>query len=198
MTGTILAQRLETRVAYRACEACAAPLDDAQRYCVECGRRNPYAADPAARYLQDARHRSVPTGPPRAGGDHSLGTALAVAVVPLAVAAGLLIGRSGAGDDAKVIAAIRAQADRVVTVAAPAAAAASTPAGVANPSRPTRPAPARVLSATSKGTAHQIAGAPVTAGQKAAGAQIVQRISHQIGGSYTASQQGLPDQIAVP
>jgi hypothetical protein len=56
----------------------------------------------------------------------------------------------------------------------------------------------KVLSSTSYGTAHQIAGYKPTAGQESSDGKIVNQISKEINGNYTKSQQGLPDAISVP
>jgi hypothetical protein len=199
---------------YPACDGCGAPLDGNQRYCVVCGTKSTRATDPAGEYLQAARRQTraaataARVGPGDAPRTHSLGTAVAIAIVPLAVALGLLIGRSGATSDQQLINALRSERPQVVTVAGAAAAPATSTvsAGRARGAAATSHVPKRqaatpagaVLASTSRGVAHQLAGTTVGAAQKSAGAQIVQQMSHQIGSNYTAAQQGLPDQIAVP
>jgi hypothetical protein len=105
------------------CHSCTAPLDEGQRYCVICGasRRDPH--DPVARYLA----RPVPAVPApatvrRPAPDHRM-TAIALALLPIAAAAGVLVGRAGNDDNDKLIAAIKAQKP-VAVAAAPAGAAA--------------------------------------------------------------------------
>lgn len=295
-------------VAYETCEQCDAPVEAAQRYCVVCGTHRRHVPDPAARFHAGAtsRHRSAtrsargPAGPRRRS--FGLATALAIAVIPLAVAAGVLIGRSGNDSGSKLIAALRAQKPTVVnvgggsqagtpvasstvasaassTAAAPAAstfslqhgyvvelqtlpAKGTTQATVAAAEARARskgasavglirqadfkvtPQPpgdayviysgqyssssaatsalaklkhafpsakvisvsssassqvsGQALSTTSYGTAHQITGYKPTAGQVSSDGKIVNQISKEIGGSYTKSQQGLPDAISVP
>lgn len=56
----------------------------------------------------------------------------------------------------------------------------------------------KVLSTTQYGTAHQVTGFKPTASQLSTGGQIVNQESKEENGSYTKSQQGLPDVIAVP
>ncbi|MGA2930002.1 MAG: hypothetical protein ABSG43_29240, partial [Solirubrobacteraceae bacterium] len=74
------------------------------------------------------------SGRPRAFG---LGTAILIAVIPLALGLGVLLGRAGNGQDGKLLAALRAQKPAVVNVTAggnaagvpqPASTSASTPA----------------------------------------------------------------------
>jgi hypothetical protein len=109
---------------YELCEQCAAPLDDHQRYCVVCGTRHKLAVDPAARLLATATSRARSASAPAVAGRQAvrrrrspgLGTAVVLAVIPLAVGIGVVVGRSGNGADSKLIAALRAQKPEVVTV----------------------------------------------------------------------------------
>jgi len=105
---------------YESCEQCAAPVEATQRYCVVCGTRRKHVYDPAARFLAGTtgRHRGTraPHGswaPRRSPG---LGIALALAVIPLAVALGVLIARPGSNVNSKLLAALRAEKPPVVNV----------------------------------------------------------------------------------
>lgn len=106
---------------YQPCDSCGAPLDDRQRYCVNCGARRAHADDPAARYLSAAtRRRRAPTAAQPAAalgkkrGTASLATAAMIAVIPVTLGVGVLIGRSSAGGDGKLIAALHAQKAPVI------------------------------------------------------------------------------------
>ena len=109
-------------VEYETCEQCQAPVDVHQRYCVECGAHRRHVYDPAARFLSDATSRSRsaarvarrPTGPARRS--PGLAIALVLAAIPLAVAAGVLLGGRGDDSNAKLLAALRAQKPTVVNV----------------------------------------------------------------------------------
>jgi hypothetical protein len=120
---------------YEQCEQCAAPLDHTQRYCVVCGHHRRHVRDPAARYLARSTSRSrgteaSPNAAPRRRRSSSLATAVIVAVIPLAIGLGVLVGRASTSGDAKLIAALqRAQAAQVVTTAGSSSVAASTGAG---------------------------------------------------------------------
>ena len=97
--------------AYHACDDCGSPLDDRQRYCVVCGSRRKHADDPAARFLAAATRRrrassAAPAVARRRSGAASLATAVGIAAIPLALGGGVLIGRSSAGGDGKLIAAL--------------------------------------------------------------------------------------------
>lgn len=107
---------------YEPCEQCGAPLDHGQRYCVMCGNHRRHVRDPAASYLARARSKARPGGG-SAGGtprrrSSNLGVALAIAVIPLALGLGVLVGRASNNGDSKLIAALRAQKPEVITVAA--------------------------------------------------------------------------------
>lgn len=107
---------------YETCEQCGAPVDGNQRYCVVCGTRRTRVYDPAARFLADATSRSrsasrVARGPvARKRRSPGLGLALVLAAIPLAVAAGVLIGGRGDNSNTKLLAALRAQKATVVNV----------------------------------------------------------------------------------
>lgn len=114
---------------YKQCDACGALLDRSQRYCVVCGAHQRHVHDPAAQYLAKvtaARPRqTTPTdGRRRSSRSPGLGTALVLAIIPLAVGLGVLVGRASNSGDAKLIAALRAQKPEVITSAGAGSAAA--------------------------------------------------------------------------
>ena len=106
---------------YETCEHCEAPVESTQRYCVVCGTRRKHVHDPAVRFLAEAtsrsrsrpRVRAMARSPRRSSG---LALALLLAAIPLAVAAGVLIGRPGDGTNSKLLAALRDQKPTVVNV----------------------------------------------------------------------------------
>ena len=131
---------------YETCEQCEAPVEANQRYCVVCGTHRRHVYDPAARFLADATSRSrsaarIARGP-AATKRRSPGLALALvlAAIPLAVAAGVLIGDRGNDSNTKLLAALRAQKPTVVNVegggAATALATASTTGAAAATATP--------------------------------------------------------------
>jgi hypothetical protein len=125
-----------TTTTYEPCGACGAPLDEQQRYCVECGTSRRHPGDPVARYFADAAaRRRVPppaAGPVvAAGGRHveNRWIAAALALIPVAAAIGVLVGHHGNGgtSDAQLLAALRgsgAAAGSAAPAGSPAAAAA--------------------------------------------------------------------------
>jgi hypothetical protein len=128
---------------YETCEHCNAPVESSQRYCVVCGTRRKHVYDPAARFLSSAtsRNRTGARAARQAAGARQRGpalwTAVVLALIPLAVVLGLLLGRSGNGEDAKLLAALRAQKPEVVNVggggaAATSASSSATPASLSS------------------------------------------------------------------
>lgn len=136
---------------YEACDQCGAPVEASQRYCVTCGTRRPHAYDPAARFMAEATSRSRAAARPPAGGASTsvrqrspgLGTAVLIAMIPLALGLGVLLGRAGNGQDAKLLTALRAQKPAVVNVG-------GSPNATANQSTAGQPASS---DATAVGTA---------------------------------------------
>jgi hypothetical protein len=140
MSVTETERPVENATVYESCEQCGAPVDAAQRYCVVCGTHRKHVYDPAARFLGEASGRvrgarragSAQAGPRRRS--PGLGLALAIAAIPLAVAAGVLIGRPGSGVNSKLLAAIRAQKPAVVNVTSGGSASGATSASTTTPS----------------------------------------------------------------
>ncbi|MET0603169.1 MAG: hypothetical protein ABW167_14375 [Baekduia sp.] len=202
---------------WEACDQCQAPLEPRQRYCVACGSRRLHGDDPAARYLAEATRRAragtpVATAPaPRR--PTSLGT-LALALIPLAAALGVLAGRSQAPSDELIVNALKAQRAPVVNVtgavggaATPTAAGGETTASSSKKSAAKNQGSsggkrtsdgARVLATGPAGSARQLEGSKVTGKQLSESKQAVKRINESKGKAYVESQRNLPDQIVIP
>jgi hypothetical protein len=81
------------------CERCQAPVDRDQRYCVICGARQSHARNPATTYFATAA-RGRRTGAGQVQRDSAFRSpllALFLALLPLGLAIGVLVGRSGSG-----------------------------------------------------------------------------------------------------
>ena len=101
------------------CNQCGAPAERNQRYCVFCGATRRHVEDPAARHLATGTSRSRTvvarrSGQPAGSRFSSLTLALVIAVIPLAVGLGVLVGRASVGGDGKLIAALRAQKPEII------------------------------------------------------------------------------------
>ncbi len=99
---------------YEPCEECGAPLDPQQRYCVNCAARRGNGANPASRYFaaMSKKARRPLTRPPAKSGPGSRAAAVAFfALLPVAVALGVVVGRgdSGGSDNEALLQALRQQ-----------------------------------------------------------------------------------------
>ncbi len=207
---------------YSECDQCGAPTDHDQRYCVVCGSHLRRATDPAARYLSEATATSralrasapassPPRPTPRWGG---LGVALMLALIPVAAAVGVQVGRSS-NNDAQLIHAL-ARHQGTVTLSSSTTPAASQTADAAHDKRPkahtTVASPkasptkstsstkgaGKVISRTKNGSAQQISGFKATKSEEQQGAKATQQVQKSTGKSYVNSQNSLPAQVVVP
>lgn len=106
---------------YQQCDSCGSPVDESQRYCVVCGTRRRHSNDPAARFMSEGTKRRRATASPAAVSagarprrSASLASAALITLIPVALGAGVLIGRSSGGGDANLIAALKAQKAPVI------------------------------------------------------------------------------------
>jgi hypothetical protein len=184
------------------CEECEAPLDVRQRYCVACGSRNRNAPSPAADYFSRPAGRRAPAAAvtTRRRGLGPNAPAVALALLPLAVAGGVLIGKSGGNSDQKLIDALRsshpAASAAVGTTATAAATGSSGTKSKKHASKGTHGS-GKALSKTRFGTAHQVAGTKATPQQVKHDTQLVNELNKQTGKSYLERQTNLPDVVTV-
>ena len=152
------------RPQYEPCEECGAPLDPQQRYCVNCAARRGNGANPSSRYfaMMSKRAHRPPLRPPVKDGSGSRAAAVGFfALLPIAVAIGVVVGRSGndSGENEALLEALRNRP----------AAVASTAAGHDGAPRTIRPKAAKakaaakaakgggkVVAKTSNGTVHEV------------------------------------------
>lgn len=190
-----------------ACPECEAALESTQRYCVRCGARNQAADSPPARYFAAAaQRRRAPAAAPRRRGV-GIGSAVLLAVLPLALGVGVLVGRSG-GDDG-LAEALRKQPPTVVNVGGGGGAPAATAAGggaaataaAAKKDEKTRAAksrkPDKVVATGVAGAAHSVVDHRSTTLSRGRDKAVVRRLNKQTGKSYVDSQRNLPDVIEV-
>jgi SPOR domain len=93
------------------CQECGAPLDRQQRYCVNCAARSPEAVNPASRYFAAAsrqrRKIAADKTAPATRSSSLTGAKTAsvffFALLPIAVAVGVLVGRNGTSPDQQAI-----------------------------------------------------------------------------------------------
>jgi hypothetical protein len=188
---------------YEPCEECGAPLDPQQRYCVNCGARRGNGANPASRYFaaMSKRARRPPLRPPAKSGSGNRAAAVGFfALLPIAVAIGVVVGRSGNdGENEALLEALRNQPAAVAGTTAgatTAAANAGNKAGGKGAKKSTKGG-GKVVAQTSNGTVHQVTGYKPPQKKIEEDTRLVEANPKQTGDSYIKAQQNLPDVIVV-
>jgi hypothetical protein len=204
---------------YEPCEECGAPLDPQQRYCVECAARRGNGSNPASRYfaaMSKKSRRPLTKSQAKAPGGGSRAAAVGFfALLPIAVALGVVVGRSGSGDsneEALLKALHQAESQQVVATAPveeEAAAATKKSAKASKDAKNGKNASAKeeadkaeksagkVLSKTKNGTVHQVQGYKPTKETEEADTKLVEENPEQTGENYIKAQQNLPDVVVV-
>jgi hypothetical protein len=203
---------------YERCEQCGAPAERAQRYCVNCGAHRRHVPDPAAAYMSRATapagsSAASPTRTAPAGASgvpaHPIGLlgALAIALIPVAAAVGVLIGRSSNNQDAKVIQALHQQPTTTTLLTSGAVASGSAGASTVTSTSKTptkakqtkgrHAAAASTSTSTANGKATKITGSKVTATQQSKGSAEAKKIQNATGSNYVQSANNLPSSVVV-
>ncbi|HEY6730335.1 MAG TPA: hypothetical protein VI039_04835 [Solirubrobacterales bacterium] len=186
------------------CEECGAPMDPQQRYCVNCAARRGNGANPASRYfaMLSKRSRRPLSGPAPKQGVSSRAAAVGFfALLPLAVALGVMVGRGGSGEDSSD-ALVQALKERQATAASTAAAPAAGGATAAKAAKKGKggkggsKGEGKVV-ATANGDVHQITNFKASKEKEAEDTRIVEENPEQVGEDYITAQQNLPDVIVV-
>jgi hypothetical protein len=192
---------------YEPCEECGAPLDPQQRYCVNCAARRGNGANPASRYFaaMSKKARRPLTRPPAKAGPGSRAAAVGFfALLPIAVALGVVVGRgdSGSNDNAALLQALKKQEAAVAST--PAAATPATATASVNKDKKQAKADkaaekggGKVLAHTKNGTVHQVTGYKPTKKTAEEDTKLVEENPEQTGENYIKAQQNLPDVTVV-
>jgi hypothetical protein len=203
------------------CEECGAPMDPQQRYCVECAARRGNGSNPSSRYfaaMSKKSRRPLTKGQAKSQGGGSRAAAVGFfALLPIAVALGVVVGRSGSGDSNEdaLLKALH-QSEKQQVAAAPVATeetAAVTPtkgtekatkaakkgkkAATKEVAKQTDKSPGKVLSQTKNGTVHEVTGYEPTKASEEADTKLVEENPEQTGENYIKAQQNLPDVVVV-
>ena len=202
------------------CEECGAPMDPQQRYCVECAARRGNGSNPASRYfaaMSKKSRRPLTKSQAKAPGGGSRAAAVGFfALLPIAVALGVVVGRSGGSGDSNEEALLKAlhAAETQQVAAAPAeeetAATTKTKEKGAKGTGKNKKASAKtnakkaeeasrgkVLNKTKNGTVHQVTGYEPTKETEEADTKLVEENPEQTGENYIKAQQNLPDVTVV-
>jgi hypothetical protein len=202
------------------CEECGAPMDPQQRYCVECAARRGNGSNPSSRYfaaMSKKSRRPLTKGQAKGPGGGSRAAAVGFfALLPIAVALGVVVGRSGSGDSNEdaLLKALH-QAEKQQVAAAPVeeeTTAAATPTkakekgskGAAKDKKAASKETAKkaeshgkVLAKTKNGTVHEVTGYEPTKETEEADTKLVEENPEQTGENYIKAQQNLPDVVVV-
>ena len=190
---------------YEPCEECGAPLDPLQRYCIECAARRGNGANPSSRYfaaMSKRARRPVARSAARSASGSRAAAVGFFALLPIAVAIGVVVGRSGSdgGENEALLEALRNQNAAVAST--PAAGAATAAAGAKKgkskqADKAVTKGDGKVVAKTSNGTVHQVTGFKPSAQKTAEDTKLVEGNVKQTGSTYIKAQQNLPDVIVV-
>jgi hypothetical protein len=208
---------------YEPCEECGAPLDPQQRYCVECAARRGNGSNPASRYFaamsKKSRRPLTKTQTKGSGGGSRAAAVGFFALLPIAVALGVVVGRSGSGnsnEDALLKALHQAEQQQVAAApvvtdeaAAPTTAATNKAKGTAKNAK----AGGKAASKNEAKSAAKSAGTNATKSKQGAvekietykpskedveeDTKLVEENPEQTGENYIKAQQNLPEVIVV-
>jgi hypothetical protein len=193
---------------FEPCEECGAPMDPQQRYCVNCAARRGNGANPASRYFaamsRKARRQPVRAGRKRASGSRAAAVSF-FALLPIAVAIGVVVGRAGAGsDESAILEALRKQGTASASAglatggggAAQAGGGKKNAKGSKGKDQQSKGA-GKVVADTEYGTVHQVTGYKPSQEVEEEGKHLVENNVEQTGNSYIQAQTNLPDVTVV-
>lgn len=184
------------------CEECGAPMDPQQRYCVNCAARRGNGANPASRYFatMSKRARRPLARPAAKQSPTSRAAAVAFfALLPLAVALGIVVGRSGSGgddDSDALLQALRERPAATATAGTATATAAKAKKGAKNAGAKGK-GQGKVVAHTENGDVHAVTNFKASAEKEAEDTKLVEENPEQTGENYIKAQQNLPDVIVV-
>jgi hypothetical protein len=177
-------------------------MDPQQRYCVNCAARRGNGANPASRYfaaMSKRAPRPVARPPAKAGSGSRAAAVGFFALLPIAVAIGVVVGRadSGAGDEGALLQALREQDAAASSAPTTAAGAAGKSPKAKKAKKQASKGSGRVVAETDNGAVHQVAGFKPSAEKEKEDTKLVEENPEQTGSDYIKAQQNLPDVIVV-
>jgi hypothetical protein len=197
---------------YEPCDECGSPLDAQQRYCVECGARRGNGANPASRYFatMSKRARRPLSGPPKRMPASRAAAVGFFALLPIAVALGVVVGRSSndSGNEAALLRALKSSetqqtANTGSATEQPTASAskqAQNGKGAGKKSKAAKKSAkegGKTLEQTKNGDVHQVTGYKASKQKEEEDTKIVEENPEQTGENYIKAQQNLPDVVVV-
>lgn len=191
--------------AFEPCEECGAPMDPQQRYCVNCAARRGNGANPASRYFAAMSKRARRPLARPAARQSPTSRAAAVAffsLLPLAVGFGVVVGRSGAGEDGSSDALLQALRERPAATATVGTAATGATATAQKSKKGEKAGKAKEkgegkVVQTENGEVHEVANFDASKEKEEEDTRLVEENPDQVGENYIKAQQNLPDVIVV-
>jgi hypothetical protein len=193
---------------YEPCEECGAPLDPQQRYCVNCAARRGNGANPSSRYfaaMSKKARRPLTRPPAKSPGSRAAAVGF-FALLPIAVALGVVVGRgdSGGNENEALLKALRNQEAQTASTATAAPTTATAAKKTAKKQKKSKAGKnnekgggGKVVAKTKNGTIHQVTGYHADKQEEEEGAKIVESNPEETGENYIKAQQNLPDVIPV-
>jgi hypothetical protein len=189
--------------AYEPCEECGAPLDSQQRYCVNCAARRGNGSNPSSRYfaaMSKRARRPVARTPQKSPTSRAAAVGF-FALLPIAVALGVVVGRSGSSNnDQALLEALRRQDAAISSTSAGANTTASTNKGNGKPkntSDASAKGHSKILANTPNGPIHQAVGYQPTEHEAKQDNELVKHNAKEVGKNYAKAEQNLPDVVVV-
>lgn len=191
---------------FEPCEECGAPMDPQQRYCVNCAARRGNGANPASRYFaaMSKRARRPLVGPTKKPNSTSRAAAVGFfALLPLAVALGVMVGRGGGGDDGNSEALLQALKERPTATVGTAAGAGTTATSAAKAKakgkgdKSSAKGEGKVVATTANGPVHEVTNFKASKEKEEEDTRLVEENPAQVGEDYITAQQNLPDVVVV-
>jgi hypothetical protein len=186
---------------YEPCEECGAPLDPQQRYCVNCAARRGSGTNPASRYFatMSKRARRPATRPPAKPATSRAAAVGFFALLPIAVAIGVLVGRSGTGNNYQaLLEALRHQnATAAATSAGPATTTAVNKQKAPKKSGKEEAKGGNKVIASKNGPITKVTGFKPTRKLTQEDTKLVEHNVKQVGKNYIKAQTNLPSVIVV-
>lgn len=214
------------RSPWERCDRCQSPVDEQQRYCVECGAHQRRPSDPVARYFAAARRPKAVAAPVPASQSRTVPTAVAaalIALLPVAAGVGILVGRGSADSSDAVIEALKAArvTQGVAAAGATGSAASATDATATDSAAAAGDDEAKddvgeakttgkvdgvevtdeqapIIATGPTGSARQLEGSKPTKKDIAESKKAVDQINSRKGDEYIKTQRDLPDTIVIP
>jgi hypothetical protein len=197
---------------YEPCEACGAPMDAQQRYCINCAARRGNGANPSSRYFaamsKKARRPLTPAGARKPAPTSRAAAVGFFALLPIAVALGVVVGRSGSGgeDNEALLKALRQQESAAVASAETGTGTNTTAKRKAQKDDKGKPKSKKaekkaeeksVVAQTENGTVHDVTKFEASKQKEEEDTKKVEENPEQVGKNYIKAQQNLEDVTVI-